>query len=108
MVPLNASDKTVEHACKIGQGFIYCVSVLGVTGTREQLSKDLNKKVNQVSKFSDVPVAVGFGISKNSHIKELKNYADAAVIGSAIIDVISDSENNEIDNVVKFIKGLLK
>ena len=42
MVPLNASDKTVEHACKIGQGFIYCVSVLGVTGTREQLSKDLN------------------------------------------------------------------
>ena len=108
LVPLNASDKTVEHACKIGQGFIYCVSVLGVTGTREQLSKDLNKKVNQVSKFSEVPVAVGFGISKNSHIKELKNYADAAVIGSAIIDVISDSENNEIDNVVKFIKGLLK
>ena len=108
LVPLNASDRTVEHACKIGQGFIYCVSVLGVTGTREQLSKDLNKKVNQVSKFSDVPVAVGFGISKNSHIKELKNYADAAVIGSAIIDVISYSENNEIDNVVKFIKGLLK
>ena len=108
LVPLNASDRTVEHACKIGQGFIYCVSVLGVTGTREQLSKDLNKKVNQVSKFSDIPVAVGFGISKNSHIKELKNYADAAVIGSAIIDVISYSENNEIDNVVKFIKGLLK
>ena len=43
MVPLNASDRTVEHACKIGQGFIYCVSVLGVTGTREQLSLDLTK-----------------------------------------------------------------
>ena len=45
---------------------------------------------------------------KNSHINELKKYADAAVIGSAIIDVISNSENDEIDNVVKFIKGLLK
>ena len=63
---------------------------------------------NGIGLRSEVPVAVGFGISKNSHIKELKNYADAAVIGSAIIDVISDSENNEIDNVVKFIKGLLK
>ena len=108
LVPLNASDTTVEHACKIGQGFIYCVSVLGVTGTREKLSKDLSKKVNQVNNFSEIPVAVGFGISKNSHIKELKKYADAAVIGSAIIDVISNSENDEIDNVVKFIKGLLE
>ena len=59
-------DNTVEHACKIGQGFIYCVSVLGVTGTREKLSKDLSKKVNQVNNLSEIPVAVGFGISKNN------------------------------------------
>ena len=108
LVPLNASDSTVEHACKIGQGFIYCVSVLGVTGKREKLSKDLNKKVNQVNNFSEIAVAVGFGISKNSHIRELKKYSDAAVIGSAIIDVIYESKKTEIDNVVKFIKGLIK
>ena len=108
LVPLNSSENTVNHACKIGQGFIYCVSVLGVTGTREKLSKNLNTKVNQVKESSKIPVAVGFGISKKDHIKELKNYADAAVIGSAIIDVISNSEKKEIINVVNFIKGLLE
>lgn len=108
LVPLNSSENTVNHACKIGQGFIYCVSVLGVTGTREKLSKNLNAKVNQVKESSKIPVAVGFGISKKDHIKELKNYADAAVIGSAIIDVISNSEKKEIINVVNFIKGLLE
>tara|TARA_S200000501_G_scaffold371067_1_gene413410 strand:+ start:399 stop:1187 length:789 start_codon:yes stop_codon:yes gene_type:complete len=108
LVPLNSSENTVNHACKIGQGFIYCVSVLGVTGTREKLSKNLNAKVNEVKESSKIPVAVGFGISKKDHIKELKNYADAAVIGSAIIDVISNSEKKEIINVVNFIKGLLE
>ena len=108
LVPLNSSEDTVNHASKIGQGFIYCVSVLGVTGTRERLSKNLNAKVNQVKESSEIPVAVGFGISKKDHIKELKNYADAAVIGSAIIDVISNSEKKEIVNVVNFIKGLLE
>ena len=108
LVPLNSSESTVSHACEIGQGFIYCVSVLGVTGTREKLSENLSNKVEQVKNSSEIPVAVGFGISKNSHIKELKNYADAAVIGSAIIDVISSSKKNEEDNVVKFIKGLLE
>ena len=108
IVPLNSSEDTVNHASKIGQGFIYCVSVLGVTGTRERLSKNLNAKVNQVKESSEIPVAVGFGISKKDHIKELKNYADAAVIGSAIIDVISNSEKKEIVNVVNFIKGLLE
>ena len=108
LVPLNSSEDTVNHASKIGQGFIYCVSVLGITGTREKLSKNLNAKVNQVKESSKIPVAVGFGISKKDHIKELKNYADAAVIGSAIIDVISNSEKKEIVNVVNFIKGLLE
>ena len=108
LVPLNSSENTVNHACEIGQGFIYCVSVLGVTGTREKLSENLNDKVNQVKKSSKIPVAVGFGISKKNHITELKNYADAAVVGSAIIDVISNSEKKEIVNVVNFIKGLLK
>ena len=84
------------------------MSVLGVTGTREKLSANLSDKVKQVKKSSEIPVAVGFGISKKNHINELMNYADAAVVGSAIIDVIANSEKKEITNVVNFIKGLLK
>tara|TARA_Y100000817_G_scaffold303866_1_gene286264 strand:+ start:954 stop:1751 length:798 start_codon:yes stop_codon:yes gene_type:complete len=109
LVPLNASQERVNHACEMGQGFIYCVSVLGVTGTREALSKDVEKKVNTVKEKTDLPVAVGFGISRPSHIEELKKFADGAVIGSAIIDVIMESKKNDsVDRVIDFISKLSK
>ena len=93
----------------MGQGFIYCVSVLGVTGTREALSKDVEKKVNTVKEKTDLPVAVGFGISRPSHIEELKKFADGAVIGSAIIDVIMESKKNDsVDRGIDFISKLSK
>ena len=106
LVPLNSSEDRVAHACKIGQGFIYCVSVLGVTGTREFLSKNVEEKVLEVKEKTNLPVSVGFGISKASHINELKKFADGAVIGSAIIDVIRES--NKSDNVTKVIDFISK
>ena len=109
LVPLNSSPARINHACKIAQGFIYCVSVLGVTGTRELLSSNVEKKVTELKEKTDLPVAVGFGISKPEHIKELKKFADAAVIGSALIEVISKSKkNNSTKNIVNFISKLLK
>jgi len=93
----------------MGQGFIYCVSVLGVTGTRESLSKNVEEKVMAVKEKTNLPVAVGFGISKPNHISELKEFADAAVIGSAIIDVIKESKKNDsVTKVIDFISKLSK
>ncbi len=109
LVPLNSSEERVNDACAMGQGFIYCVSVLGVTGTRESLSKNIEEKVRTVKEKTKLPVAVGFGISKPSHVNELKKFADGAVIGSAIIDVIGESKKSDnVLNVIDFISKLSK
>lgn len=109
LIPLNSSNERLVNACKIGQGFIYCVSVLGVTGSRENLSKRVQKIVKKVKTYTNLPVAVGFGISKPSHIKQISQFADAAVIGSALIDIISDSNKNDlIESVIAFISKLKK
>ena len=106
---LNSSEERVNDACAMGQGFIYCVSVLGVTGTRESLSKNIEEKVRTVKEKTKLPVAVGFGISKPSHVNELKKFADGAVIGSAIIDVIGESKKSDnVINVIDFISKLSK
>ena len=67
------------------RGFIYAVSRAGVTGARTELSADAEKLVGRVRQFSDLPVAVGFGISTGAHVTDVWRYADAAVIGSAIV-----------------------
>ena len=109
LVPLNSDESRIKHACNIGQGFMYCVSVMGVTGSRDSLSPLVENKVNEVRKFTSLPVAVGFGISKPSHIESLSKFADAAIIGSAIINVISESKVTDIvDNVKSFISKLKK
>jgi tryptophan synthase alpha chain len=88
---------------------MYCVSVMGVTGSRDSLSPLIKNKVKEVKKYTSLPVAVGFGISKPSHIEELSKFADAAIIGSAIINVISESKVIDIvDNVKSFISKLKK
>ncbi len=109
LIPLNSEDSRIKHACSIGQGFMYCVSVMGVTGSRDSLSPLIKNKVKEVKKYTSLPVAVGFGISKPSHIEELSKFADAAIIGSAIINVISESKVIDIvDNVKSFISKLKK
>ena len=109
LVPLNSKTSRIKHACSIGQGFMYCVSVMGVTGSRDSLSPLIKNKVKEVKKYTSLPVAVGFGISKSSHIKALSQFADAAIIGSAIINIISESKDIDIvDNVRSFISKLKK
>ena len=69
-------------------GFIYAVARAGVTGVREDVSVEAEKLVTRVRAVSNLPVAVGFGISKAEHVREVRRYADAAVVGSAIVERI--------------------
>lgn len=80
-----SSDARLRMIADRASGFIYAVSRAGVTGTREEMSADAEKLVRRVRKFSDLPVAVGFGISKAEHVADVWSYADAAVVGSAIV-----------------------
>ena len=81
-----STDERIKRAAGMGSGFLYCVSLTGVTGARDELAPDLETFVRRVQKHTDLPIAVGFGISQRKHFEAVGRIADAAVIGSAIID----------------------
>ncbi len=85
LVAPTSTDARLRMVAERASGFIYAVSRAGVTGTRESMSSEAEKLVKRVRKFSDLPVAVGFGISTREQVSEVLSYADAAVVGSAIV-----------------------
>lgn len=90
------------------RGFLYYVSLTGVTGTRAELAGGIQEMVNQVRDISSVPVCVGFGISTPEHAREVSRYADGVVIGSAIVDRIEKSEGagEVVESVTEFVSAL--
>jgi len=88
LISLVAPTTTDERLAKIGstaRGFIYAVSRAGITGARVDMSVEAEKLVIRLRKFTDLPVAVGFGISTADQVRDVWRYADAAVVGSAIV-----------------------
>ena len=83
-----STEGRVKLVASLASGFIYCVSLTGVTGARDELSADLEAFVNRIRTCTDLPIAVGFGISQRKHFQAVDRIADAAIIGSAIIDEI--------------------
>ncbi|MBK18225.1 MAG: tryptophan synthase subunit alpha [Rhodospirillaceae bacterium] len=75
-------------------GFIYYVSIAGITGTKSAATSSVADSVSRIKKFSDLPVAVGFGIKTPEQAAEVARVADAAVVGSAIVQVIADNAEN--------------
>jgi tryptophan synthase alpha chain len=111
MISLLAPTTNDERLAKItsaARGFVYAISRAGVTGTRNDLSNEAQKLVERARKVTDLPIAVGFGVSTNNHVKEVLEYADAAVVGSAIVSVIEKSDKeNVVEYVGEFVGGLL-
>jgi len=93
LVAPTSTDERLKLIALGASGFIYAVSRAGVTGAREQMSAEAESLVNRVRNFSDLPVAVGFGISRPEHVRDVWRYADAAVVGSAIVKVIEESNS---------------
>src|SRR6266481_1121463 len=85
LVAPTSTDARLQMVAQRASGFIYAVSRAGVTGARESTSAEAEKLVNRVKKFSDLPVAVGFGISTADQVNDVWRYADAAVVGSALV-----------------------
>jgi tryptophan synthase alpha chain len=98
LVYLLAPTSTEERIKAVGErasGFVYCVSLTGVTGSRDTLAGGLEEFVGRVRKQISLPLAVGFGISQRKHFEAVARIADAAVIGSAIIDEIAECGPSE-------------
>ncbi len=96
-----STDERIERVAELASGFVYCVSVTGVTGAREELPAELSSFVDRVRARTPLPIAVGFGISKRKHFRAVGRIAEAAVIGSAIIDEIDRSDPSDTAGKVK-------
>ncbi len=110
LVAPTTSDERLAAISKDAGGFIYAVSRAGVTGERNETDSAAEILVNRVRKFTELPVAVGFGISTRQHIEEVWQYADAAVVGSAIVAEIAKATAEGSDPVARvrdFIATLL-
>jgi len=110
LVAPTSTDDRLKMVSESATGFIYAVSRAGVTGTREELSVEAEKLVSRVRQFSDLPVAVGFGISKPEHVRDVWRYADAAVVGSAIVRAIEDAHGDAhlVEGIGALARALIK
>jgi tryptophan synthase alpha chain len=100
-------DNRLKSICEVSRGFVYAVSRTGVTGTRQELAVDASGLVKRIKQFTELPVAVGFGISNAQQFAEVTSFADAAVVGSGIVQVIEKSGANAPQAVYDFISNLL-
>ncbi len=82
------SENRIAMIAKEAKGFIYVVSSLGVTGTRSEITTDLDSIVAAIRKSTDIPCAIGFGISTPEQAKKMSDISDGAIVGSAIIKII--------------------
>lgn len=96
-----STDERLKKNAAVTSGFVYFTAHQGITGVKDELDPELISYLKKIRKFFSLPIAVGFGISKKEHLEKLKQYADIAVIGSAIIEVINKSKTNEVENNIK-------
>ena len=86
-----SSTERLHKIVEASTGFIYCVSVAGVTGVRNSLAQSLKKRVEDIKKLTDKPVAVGFGVSNTKTAQWVASFADGVIVGSAIVKIIQDN-----------------
>ncbi|TKD69840.1 tryptophan synthase subunit alpha [Pseudalkalibacillus hwajinpoensis] len=116
LVAPTTSDKRLTAIAKEATGFLYCVSSLGVTGTRTDFHSSVFEFIDRVKSLSPIPVAVGFGVSAPEQVAKLKEYCDGVIVGSAIVRQIEaqvDGLTNEetqveaIDHIRSYIRDLI-
>src|SRR5205809_827387 len=109
LVAPTTSDERLARIARQAHGFIYAVSRAGVTGPRDEMTRDAEILVQRVRSVSDLPVAVGFGISTAEQVRQVWRFADAAVIGSAIVSQIErlDNSPNLVKRVGEFARSLV-
>jgi tryptophan synthase alpha chain len=100
-------DARLQAIAAASKGFIYAISRVGITGTQDKVASDAPELVARLRRFTTLPIAVGFGISNAAHVKAVGEFADAAIIGSALVALIEKTEpGNAAKAVGEFIYGL--
>src|SRR5271166_1278613 len=101
-----STDERLRAIAKHSWGFVYAISRTGITGTRQELASDARSLVERLRAHTKLPIAVGFGVSTPEQFAEVGQFADAAVIGSAIVQRIEQNTGREAAAVSEFLKSL--
>jgi len=100
-------DERLKAIAENSRGFVYAISRVGITGTQTELASDAQGLVKRIKKFTTLPVALGFGVSTAAHVKAVAEFADAAVVGSAIVGLIEKTPAGEEAKAVgEFVRAL--
>ena len=104
------SEARIKKAAALGRGFLYGISRLGVTGARDRVASGAEALVRRIRAQTSMPIALGFGISRPEHVAEIAGYADAAVVGSALVSLIADESGSSrlterIAEYIRWLKG---
>jgi tryptophan synthase alpha chain len=106
------TDDRIRQAAALGRGFLYGISRLGVTGARDRVAEGALALVQRIRAQTTMPIALGFGISRPEHVAEVTAYADAAVVGSALVSLIATESGaggpqliSRIEEYVRWLKG---
>lgn len=100
------SAERVKMIAKEAEGFLYCVSSLGVTGVRTEISTDIAGLIAMVKEVKDIPCAIGFGISTPEQAKKMAGISDGAIVGSAIVKIIAEHGENSVPYVRDYVASM--
>jgi tryptophan synthase alpha chain len=102
------TEARIRKAAALGRGFLYGISRLGVTGARDQVATGAEAMVRRIRAVTDLPIALGFGISRPEHVAEVGAYADAAVVGSALVSLIAEQASSPalVERVEEYVASL--
>jgi tryptophan synthase alpha chain len=100
----------IRKAAEMGRGFLYAISRLGVTGVRSEVAGGARELAEKIRRETDLPIALGFGLSRPEHIQQVGEMADAAVVGSALVDMIAKNATSPalietVETYVRWLKG---
>src|SRR5262245_48573197 len=99
------TPERLKRAAELGRGFLYGISRLGVTGARDQVAASASELAARVRRETRLPLALGFGVSRPDHVQDIGRVADAAVVGSALVQVIAEAGDSEalVPNVEEYV-----
>ncbi len=100
------SHDRIRMIAKEAKGFVYCVSSLGVTGVRTEITTNVGEMVKMVKEVNDIPAAIGFGISTPEQARNMASVSDGAIVGSAIVKIVAKYGRDCIPEVVKYVTSM--
>ncbi|WP_069999593.1 tryptophan synthase subunit alpha [Cellulosilyticum sp. I15G10I2] len=102
------SKERIKEISKDAAGFLYCVSSMGVTGTRDNIQTDLKAMFETIDEYCNIPTALGFGISSADQAKAIKSYADGVIVGSAIVKIIEEHGEKAEEALTHFAQEMMR